>query len=199
MTVYGSVSRGEAHEASDVDLMAFMEVTDAADSAQSNTRVSPERKTRPHEKLTPTRVFHTGIQFDYQKPIHDRLISAGIPAADIDVYPISPEIVDQGIKDLLSAARAYANHETEKVVVSRNVRGLFHKAIGPSRLQPYIDQVLEELPRDPYGELGWAMIRNQVIGFEKGRDRTFEEHTRAMPETLEEARLEFGSAEITAQ
>lgn len=199
MTVYGSVARGEAGPNSDVDLFVFMEATDDEGSAQNHRYVKPEEKVQlEHFQAHSTYTFHLGISLDYRAEIMPEIEAALIPEADVDVLPISPTIIDDSTDRLLATAKRIVGNDSEPISVPRNVRGLFHLPVDDKRLEPYVHQVLRKLHDSRYGELAWKMIRHQVIGFEKGRQRSIDEPTRAIPKSLAAA-MELYGVEPTQQ
>jgi len=195
MTAMGSTVRGEARPDSDVDILVF--VRPDATSPRQNVNNEPgfdpnsiiEKGESQH--LPQTFSFDIGKGMNYKFPINESLRQSGIPHADIEVLPISKEIVDEATGDLLTDARAYDEDPNIKPTgVARNIRALFQAPIDAEKLEPYMGQVLAKLGSNPHGETAWKMIRNFVVHFEKGREQESYAGVkhRYIPATLEEAK-----------
>jgi hypothetical protein len=186
-TCYGSVSRGEAGPDSDVDMFAFVEVKPDA-PMQKNVMVGESgilRTSEPGANIDGT-FFHPGIAVDYTMAIQKACEVQGIADIDVDVLPISPELVDSQVSQILADTKKYQGKKIG--FMPRNIRGLFHVPVGEDGLRSYQAAVINRLTADPNGEAAWRMIRHVVAGFEKGRAGQDQEvEHRDIPKTLAEA------------
>lgn len=195
-TMYGSVVRGAAREDSDADLMVLMEITDNPESLQANPWVPRNELVAPGQGvLASSRMFHDGIRLDYQQGIRDLLHAHGVLKADIDVLPVSEDIIEQQGEYLLRTAAEWTRGERATIDVPRNVRALFHAPINDVMLGKYQRQLLEQLSVADDGAAAWEMVRRMVIGFEAGRgNNDFSSATwREVPDTLEAAMAHYTS------
>jgi hypothetical protein len=194
VTVFGSVARGEARADSDVDAMVFVEVRGDA-RTQSNPRLAGEPAVLPEGEgpLDSKTSFHPIVELDYKWPINRALVRNGIDKSDIDVCPISDEIIDTQVAKVLAGAEKINNNEPNSVTVPRNLRGLFHAPVMTEGLVGYQHRVMVMLAQSPHGETAWNMIRDMVVGYEQGRKGDFGGAHREIPGTLEEARIAFTS------
>lgn len=188
LTCYGSTARGEAGPDSDVDVFALVEVDPNA-TVQNNPRVDPADRLQIAPDDQPragTYGFHGGIDADYKMALVRAGEQQGLLAMDIDILPISPDIVDDQATQLLEDIRQ--GKEGTALAVPRNIRSLFHLPVGETKVGSYAAQVINKLASDPAGEESWHAIRHMVVGFENGRDKQGQEPShRQIPKTLAEA------------
>lgn len=192
-TVFGSVARDEAGPNSDIDLYVYIKPTEDS-QIQSNPAVSGEPKmgVRGGEgPLADDVVFHPAIEMDYKWPISRSLAQKGVAKTDINVYPISDEIVDMQTTKVLEAAAKRDAGQDVGSVAPRNIRGLFHGAVQTEELKPFQARVIQRFSQSLHGETAWKMVRDVVIGFEQGRNSDFTASHRYIPEDLVSAQSQF--------
>ncbi len=166
MTIFGSVARGEARDNSDVDTVTFFEV-----SGGDSTR--PVHKAAAGVNM---HIFGASVEAEYRNSVRNAFKEEAVmnpDQADIIVLPISTEIVEEEVEDLLAAAAAYDPKSEDGFTwsVPRNIRTLFNMPVVDGRLKKYQAQVVDTLARSEYGKLAWGMLAFKVRYFEIGRER----------------------------
>lgn len=191
-TLYGSASRGKSGPESDADTFIFVRPSENAQIQSRHATASrPAIGLRGGTGLGANDViFDPAIEMDYKWPISRVLADEGV-RADIDVLPISEEIVDLQVEQILANAARRDSDANIPRMVPRNVRGLFHAPIGNEGLRSFQRRVIERLEDSPHGESAWRMIRHMVVGFEQGRGGDYSGTHRGIPVDLASAREQF--------
>lgn len=190
MTVFGSIARLEATPDSDADLFVFLRPGD-----EYNLQHEP-RVTEGNQLVVSagaqigTIVFDTYINMQYDRTLQKTITATGVNDPHIIILPLDEHIIDQTSKTLLDIAKTWDEGDKSiGALVPRNIRALFHVPTGDSDLQLFMEQALGILKASPHSNTAWAMIRHNVLSFEKGRgqqDIDLVTH-RYLPKTLGEA------------
>jgi predicted nucleotidyltransferase len=194
LTMFGSMVKGKAHETSDVDGYLFLDAERLAQeeeqlAAQENREARPvtfdigdtgNLSTYPGEHL-----------YDVYKPLIKEKFTKGDllneeQISDVNIRPISEEIIDRHLSSLLQASKLSENSEDGvDIEPSQNLYGLFHLSIGHG-LEKYRQQVIEKLEEfGSEGEEIWSKIIGQT---EKLEQYMYTDTPVRYPRTLAEAR-----------
>jgi len=184
MVVYGSVARGEAGSASDADICVFMKPDETAAYQRG-----PLQKIQEGE-LKGTYRFDGATTINYKLEVEELLRRQGIGKSDVDVLPISQEIIDDSVASLTrEVEEAAASSEDQPLRVPRNLRMLFHMPVDDQGSRIFLERAVKVLGQKQSGDQAWRFIRHMVLGFEAGKGRPNQSKApRYLPETLEEAR-----------
>ncbi|MBP7006087.1 nucleotidyltransferase domain-containing protein [Patescibacteria group bacterium] len=194
LTLYGSMVKGKAHEDSDIDGYLYL---DAEQLAQNEARQALQENREPRPVTfdigdTGTLSTYPGEHlYDVYKPlIKDKFTKSGFlteeQISDINLRPISKEIIDRHLDSLQQALKLVRNgEENVSPEPSQNLYGLFHLEVGRG-LGSYRQQVIEKLEGlGQEGEEIWSMIIGQT---EKMEQYMYTDTPIHYPRTLAEAR-----------
>jgi predicted nucleotidyltransferase len=197
LTIYGSMVKGRAHEASDIDGYLYIDAERLAreeEESALNERREPRQVTFNVGEVGKLATYPAEHLYDVFKPlIIARFTESGHlkeeQVQDINVRPISAEIINEHIESMVHKLTESRETGTEaQIEPSQNLFGLFHLAIG-HELDTFRTQVIEKLEAlGGDGELIWRAIINES---EKLEQYMYTDTRINYPKTLASARKKY--------
>lgn len=197
VTLYGSMVKGTAHEGSDVDGYLYLDA-DRLAREESELATQENREPRPVTfdvgDVGNVSTYPGEHLYDVYKPlIKDKFTKDGLlneeQISDINIRPISGEIIDRHLSSLKQGLELARNGENDvNIEPSQNLFGLFHLAVGHG-LDSHRQQIIEKLEgMGQEGEEVWSKIIGQT---EKLEQYMYTDTPIRYPRTLAEARNRY--------